>query len=322
MFASLSSLLRKPLANKKNQYTRQLARVLVPDTSEIVTQSLYEGNTLPCSVFKEMVYKMEQYLELETKTKRQQILLRLDAGFGTDSNINFALWRDYHLLVKIYSGKRAKKLAKSVSEWVAVPSEADNTKREAGFVKKTHRYCRKTVQVAVKTPKKQGGYAYSVLVTTRLDETLDEIVRDYDKRSGVPESTFCQDYQGLAVRKRRKGGFVAQKVLVLLSQLAHNLVVWLKNWLVDALEKSLFSGEEEPTQRERKSIVLAIKTIQERGIKRFLRQILSLSGQVVFKEQKVVCILLNPLYPLINRIKTAFEAFLKPYKIRVLLDEI
>ena len=37
-------------------------------------------------------------------------------------------------LVKIYSGKRAKKLAKSVSEWVA--AETDNTKREAGFVKR------------------------------------------------------------------------------------------------------------------------------------------------------------------------------------------
>lgn len=309
------------MANKKNQYTRQLARVLVPSTSEIVTQSLYYGNTPPCSVFKEMVYKTEHHLKLSTKAKRQQILLRLDAGFGSDNNINFAFWRGYHLTAKIYSSKRAKKLAKSVSEWVAVPSEADNTQREAGFVTKTHRYCRKTVQVAVRTPKKKGGYAYSVLVTTRLDATLDYIVTLYDKRSGVPESTFCQDYQGLAVRKRRKGGFVAQKVLVLLSQLAHNLMVWIKTWLNDALIESLFAGEEEPTQRERKSIVLAIKTIQERGIKRFIKQVLSLSGKVVFKGQKVVCIILNPLYPLINRIRTAFETFLKPYRIGVLLDE-
>ena len=42
----------------------------------------------------------------------------------------------------------------------------------------------------------------------------------YDKRGGVPESAFCQDDKGLHVRKRRKGGFIAQKVLVLLSQLA------------------------------------------------------------------------------------------------------
>ena len=120
------------------------------------------------------------------------------------------------------------------------------------------------------------------------------------------------------MRTRRKGGFVACQVLVLSSQLAHNLMVWMKSWLTDALEASLFSGEEEPNEKEREAIALAQKTIQERGIKRFLRQILSLSGCVVVKEQKVVCIILNPLYPLIKRLNKAFEAFLKPYKIRVL----
>lgn len=307
---------------KKNQYTRQLARVLVPSTKEIVSQALYYGNTVSCSVFKEMVDKMEHQLFLDTQAKRQKIQLRLDAGFGTDSNINFALWRGYHLLVKSYSQPRAKKLAKSVKEWVSVPSEADNTQREAGWVSFPHRYCRKTAQVAVRTPTKKGGYSYSVLVTTSINATLEQIVLDYDKRGGVPESAFCQDYQGLHVRKRRKGGFTAQKVLVLLSQLAHNLIIWMKSWLNDALEASLFTGEAEPTKTERKEIALAQNTIQQRGIKRFIRQFLALSGKVVFNQQKVVGIFLNPLYPLINRIKTAFEAFLKPYNITVLLDEI
>jgi hypothetical protein len=224
-------------------------------------------------------------------------------------------------LAKVYSQKRAKALAKSVKEWVVVPSLADNTQREAGFVQSPHRYCRKTVQVAVRTPTKKGGYSYSALVTTSINATLEQIVTDYDKRGGVPESTFCQDYQGLHVRRRRKGGFTAQKVLVLLSQLAHNLIIWMKSWLSDSLEASLFTGEEEPTKTERKSIALAQNTIQQRGIKRFIRQILALSGKVVFNQQRVVCIFLNPLYPLINRIKTAFEAFLKPYNITVLLDE-
>jgi hypothetical protein len=98
------------VAKKKNQYTRQLARVLVAETSEIITQSLYPGNTLSLTVFKEMVYKMEHYLELETKVNKKQIKLRIDAGFGTDYNLNFALWRGYHIMAKIYSGKRAKKL--------------------------------------------------------------------------------------------------------------------------------------------------------------------------------------------------------------------
>jgi len=308
--------------NKKNQYLRQLARVLSPSTSEIITQSLYPGNTVSCSVFKEMVKEMENHLDLDSKTKRQQVRLRIDAGFGTDGNLNFALWGGYHILAKIFSSKRASKLAKTVDQWVCVPSEADNTTREAGLVQQPHRYCRKTMQVAIRTPKKKGGYSYSVLVTTQMDQTVSQIVTDYDKRSGVPESSFCQDYQGLALRKRRKGGLTGQKILLVLSQIAHNLIVWIKNWFNDALEMSLFSGEQEPKRQEQKSILLAIRTIQERGIKRFMRQILMLSGRVIVDKKKVVTLLLNPLYPLIKRIKTALQAFLKPYNIRVLLDEI
>lgn len=111
-------------------------------------------------------------------------------------------------------------------------------------------------------------------------------------------------------------------MLVLLSQLAHNLTLWMKNWLTDALANALFAEEAPPEEAEKVSMVLAHKTISERGIKRFFRQILWISGKVIFSGKRVVGIYLNPLYPLITRIKTALEAFLKPYNIRVLLDEI
>ena len=110
-------------------------------------------------------------------------------------------------------------------------------------------------------------------------------------------------------------------MLLLLSQLAHNLMIWMKSWVTDALEESLWREEEAPDEKTTSSLVLARKTLKERGIKRFLRQILFLKGKVVFKRQKVVGIILNPLYPLIHRIKTALEAFLKPYKIWVSLDK-
>ena len=217
------------VAKRKNLYTRQMARVLVPQTQEIVTQSLYAGNTKSCSVLKEMIGKMESVLQLHTKAKRRQICLRLDAGFcarffrppagGTTKNINFVLWRGYQLLVKMYSGNRAKKLAKSVKQWVAVKSGADNTPREAGWVTTPH----------------------------------------------------------------------------------------------------LLSGEQAPKPSEARRIAATIATIESRGIKRFLRQVLHLSGKVIFFEKKVVEIVLNPLYPLIDRIKKAFEIFLRPYEITVSL---
>lgn len=278
-----------------------------------------------------MVKKMEQILSLNTKPQRKLIRLRLDGGFGTDENINFALWRGYHLLVKMYSGKRAKVLARSVQEWVDISPGSDNIPRQAGWVTKPHRYGGKTKQLAIRMPKKKGdGYKYSVLVTTDMSADIHTTATDYDGRSGVPESTFCQDNQGLGMRKRRKRSFVAQQMLTLLNQLAHNLIRWMQKWLMTAVEGSAVeqSASKSPSlddesEHSSDSVVdPVVKTLNGLGMKRFVRQILSLSGRVVVRKGKVLQVILNPLYPLINRIKTAFEALLKPYGIAISLDEI
>jgi len=199
-------------AGKRNTYGRQLARILVSRTQEIVSESLYPGNMTSCKVFKDMVDKMEQHLSLNTREQRRLIRLRFDGGFGTDENINYALWRDYHLLAKVYSWKRAKALANSVHEWVDISPGTDNRPRQAGWVSNPHRYGRKTKQLAIRMPGKKGkGYQYSVLITTDMDADLYTIVDDYDGRSGVPESSFCQDNQGLGMRKRRKKSFVVNR---------------------------------------------------------------------------------------------------------------
>jgi hypothetical protein len=322
-------------AGKRNIYGRQLARALVPKTQEIVTESLYSGKKTSCKVFKGLVQKMEHTLSLETKAQRRLIRLRLDGGFGTDENINYALWRDYHLLVKMYSGNRAKVLAKSVQEWVDITPGPDNRPRQAGWVSTPHRFCRKTRQLAIRMPKKKGdGYKHSVLVTTDMNTDLHATVRDYDGRSGVPESTFCQDNQGLGNRKRRKRGFVAQQMLTLLNQLAHNLIRWMQNWLTKAMEciaKHSTSVSSETNSDDwwvpasdpiPSDTDLAIATLNSFGMKRFVRQVLCLSGVVVVRKGKVRQVKFNPLYPLISRIALAFEALLTPYGITVSLYEI
>jgi hypothetical protein len=57
-------------------------------------------------------------------------------------------------------------------------------------------------------------------------------------------------------------------------------------------------------------------------MKRFVRQILCLTGKVKMKEEKVLGVTISPLYPLVERIIIAFKALLKPYGISVSLDEI
>lgn len=305
------------VAKQRPRYTRQLVRMLFPRTQEIVSQRVYAGNTRSDAVFKPMVSQLESVLDLDTAEKRRGIQLRFDAGFGTDANINYALWRGYEVLGKMYSSRRAKKLAEtSVETWESVPAKKAGVGREAGWVSMPHRYGRKTVQVAVRTPKKDGTWSYAVLVSTNAQASLKEIVSAYDERSGVPESTFCQDYQALSLRKYRKSGHIAQEILVRLAQLAHNLLIWVKAWLAEALAETHQGGRKKAVRRAKADAHLA-----GRGLKRLRRDILSVPGEVRFKGEKVVGIQLNPLYPLVHHVTTTLQPLLKNYNIDVLLDK-
>ena len=285
-----------------------------------------------------MLAEMEQSLSLDTKEKRQRVCLRLDGGFGTDKNINHALWKGYQLLAKMFSGNRAKVLAQSVEHWVDTDADGQGT-RQAGWVTKPHRYGRNTRQLAVRkpNPKKRSGFNYVILVITDMTADMLTLLRSYDARSGVPESTFCQDNQGLAQRKLRKHKFVGQQVLMLLSQFAHNLCQWLKQWILDALlakdkmEQSAeqmiacqwAETEQHPISSEALRFAalrpLTISSIQQRGIRRWVRQLFALDGVVVIKKGVVTCLTLNANYPLISRFKLAFETLLKPVGVRVRL---
>ena len=157
-----------------------------------------------------------------------------------------------------------------------------------------------------------------------MDSDIQLIIDDYDGRSGVPESVFCQDNQGLGNRKRRKRGFDSQRMLMLLTQLAHNLIRWIQNWMISALEQSEPDKQEaeEDSSSCKTQSEKAIKTLKEYGMKRFVRQVFCLTGKVKIKEGKVLSVIINPLYPLISRIIIAFKALLKPYRISVSLDKI
>ena len=145
---------------------------------------------------------MERVLSLDEKANRMRIRLRLDGGFGSDENINFALSRGYGLLIKMYSGNRARVLAKSVEKWVAAPTKrqrekGENATREAAFLTKPHRYCRKTQQVAIRTPnpKNKSGYSYRVIVTTDPDDCNHTITMNAGAYPRTSSARIIRDLQ-------------------------------------------------------------------------------------------------------------------------------
>jgi len=77
----------------------------------------------------------------------------------------------------------------------------------------------------------KGKLHQDLLITTLIDLRRDEIAKLYDRR-GVMEVEIKGDKRGLGLEKRRKKRFYAQEALVLLSQLAHNLLVWFKRWFL------------------------------------------------------------------------------------------
>lgn len=143
--------------------------------------------------------------------------------------ITWILERGYQVTGKFKSTSRVRKLVRQVSQW----QETSSPGREVGVIVEPVMFIRPLAQYAVRTPSKEkaGGYYHAVLFTSRLDLSLREVVEHYDGRAGM-EADLKSDKQGLALALIRKRRLAAQKMVVLLIGLAHNLLLWARGWLV------------------------------------------------------------------------------------------
>ena len=86
----------------------------------------------------------------------------------------------------------------------------------------------------------------------------------YDNRGGAEVEQFRSDKGGLNLEVRRKHSFPAQKGFILLTDLAHNL-------LADFFHRALLGTR-----------------FESYGVKRIVRDLLSVPGRLVFDDQKLV----------------------------------
>lgn len=232
-------------AGQRKRRGRQLGRVLATFYEEILVERLYAGTIQLQQSFQELVEAAEQVLALLPE-QRGRVILRVDGGAGRDADINWALKRGYHLIVKVKNWQRTHKLLASVTRWYQDPQCA---RREIGWVEAPHGYVKPTRQVATRQRKDDGKYVERVLVFSLSDEMLFEVagqpyrtqaspravllaaVKAYDLRGGGVETSIKGSKQGLGLNKRNKRRFAAQEMLVLLAQLANNLMVWLRRLL-------------------------------------------------------------------------------------------
>jgi hypothetical protein len=147
--------------------------------------------------------------------RRPKVIWRMDRGFGGDDNVNWLLDRNYGILVKGCSNRRAHALAQIVKRWRAVRSDkfVAQVPTPSGFVKPLQ-----TFALRFDTAK---GWKYTYLLST-LTQSATATARLYDQRGGA-ETEFRSDKSGgLYLHQRRKHKRDSQEAWLLLTDVAHN----------------------------------------------------------------------------------------------------
>ena len=229
---------------------RQLARVSAIRYRETIWSELFPGNQHTVHCLQPAVEGAENALELSTK-QRQRTVWRIDGGGGSDAQLRWLLARDYHIVAKGTSNRRAEALAQQVRRWDAYQHVW------LGAVQPPVDYGR-PVQVFVKKRCKADKYSHSYYVSTLSYPSKGLFMADYDRRGGAEVEQFRNDKSGLGLEARRKRSFLGQKGYILLTDLAHNL---LADFYHRALLGSPFEGY---------------------GPKRLVRDLLAMPGRLVF----------------------------------------
>jgi hypothetical protein len=199
--------------------------VSAPQYHENLVSLVYPGNQASQTCLRPTVAAVERVLGL-TPAPRRRIVLRLDGGFGTDGNFNGALWHGYHILGKGYSGKRANALARVVPQW----EELRAGERWIAPAPTPLHYYRRTQTAGMKWKTEQGAYRHSLLTPSLLEYSLAALAEAYDDRAAI-EAELKADKGGLQLHRRRKQRLAAQEALILLTDLAHNLLAWSRGWM-------------------------------------------------------------------------------------------
>jgi len=253
---------------QKNRYGRQLARVHAPQYHETLFSRLYAGNQESSPTYKPIVDALDLFLALSV-AKKQRTILRSDAGFGSDDNVNYALAAQWQVLTKNKGGRRPQAFAKQVAaeEWQALRSD-----RWVAQAVTPPAYTRPTQCLVLRWLTSGGLVKYAIVLCSIAGWSMHETVAYYDGR-GSCETEIQADKGGLKMERRRKKHLAAQEALILLTDVAHNLLAWVPQWMFP----------EEP--------------LAAFGSTRLVEDVFHLPGRLFFNHERLSEVQLNRLHP-------------------------
>jgi hypothetical protein len=121
----------------------------------------------------------------------------------------------------------------------------------------------------------------------------------YDQRGGGIETSLKGDKQGLGLTKRNKKRFEAQQMLMLLGSLAHNVLIWVRDWLAPLSPR-----------------------LHSYGILRLVRDVFHISGFLVIDVVgQILQIVLNRAAPLASLLVDPLRELLAPAHIVISLGQ-
>jgi hypothetical protein len=296
---------------QRNRRGRQLGRVVASHYGELVVDRLFVGTTQLNTALLPLLRAAEATLELD-EARRARTVVRVDAGGGSQGDVNWLVARGYRLVIKEYSTVRATQLAARVPEWVADPRHPG---REVGWVPGgAAEYCQPVRRVAGRCHKANGQWGYGVLITNLTAAEVAElrgptpgpdagaaevlgVVYLYDGRGGGAETTFKDDRQGWGQRYKKR--WEAAQLAQYLVTLAHNIVIWARTWLAEQAPR-----------------------VAHYGVKRCLRDVWAVNGRVeVNASGHIQRIILNQAHWLTRHLLTALQTWLLPEQVVITSGE-
>lgn len=281
---------RAYMGRSRSKTGRKLVRVQAVQYQETVWEEVRPGHTIESvAVLQAVLEQAEQRLGLagnspDAQAKRARTEIRLDSAWGSDRVITWLLERGYHITGKFKSTLRVRKLVAGITSWQPTSSPG----RDVAPLPTPLNFVRPLAQYGVRTPsaEKAGGYVYAVLFTSFVQRSMQEVVADYDSRAGI-EAELKSDKRGLALAVLRKRRLVAQTVVVLLAELAHNVLVWARGWLAKQVPR-----------------------LGGYGIVRLVQEVWAVPGRVKLSGKQVQRVRLRRLHPLARDVVLGWQPLL------------
>jgi len=266
---------------KKNSYGRQLARVHAPQYHETLFSHVYPGKQESSPAYVPTLDALDMFLHL-TPAQKQRTVLRSDAGFGSDANVDYALRAQWQVLTKNKGGRRPSALARQVAtdEWQLIGSD----RWVAPAVNPPSYVCPMQCLVLC-WPNARGMVKYAIVLNSILTWSMTEAIGHYDDR-GACETEIQADKEGLKLERRRKKRLAAQEALILLTDLAHNLLAWAPQWM--------FPGE----------------PLADFGPTRLVEDVFQLPGRLFFCGERLTEVQLNCRHPHAEAVAGGLERLL------------